>query len=74
MKPDIWVIIWYEWIGQVLQKFKGEVEVRCLEKPFGTCRNLRTLKLKCHSFYQEAYQTSVKPSSKFLKRAYKWVY
>ena len=61
------------WSG--ITKIEGEVEVRCLEKPFGTCREPQDFEAeKCHCFYKKVYRTSVKPSSKFLKCAYKWVY
>ena len=54
----MWFIIWYEgerWIGQVLQKLKDEVEVRCLEKLLPLVENLRTFKLKSVTTFMKKF-------------------
>ena len=78
----MWVIVWYDdgsgkkrWLGQVKQKINGEVEVRCLEKPFGMTQIPQSFEEeKHHCFYSKVYSTSVKPAALFHKRAYMWIY
>ena len=74
----MWVIIWYEeerFLGQVLRKVKGEIEVRCLKKPFGISgepQDFEDEKYNC--FYKKVFKTTVIPKSIYHKRKYRWLY
>ena len=74
----MWVIVRYDderFLGQVLQKVNGQVEVRCLKEAFGICHEPQEFeKERLNCFHWTVYRTSITPKPEFYKRAYRWIY
>ena len=79
VKSRMWVLVFYEqekWLGKVIEKRKGQVRVRSLEKPFGV--NMPQHMEREHEavFYHNVYKANVKPwqSRSGTDRKFLWQY
>ena len=59
-----------KYLGQALSKRKDEVQVHCLEKPWGIRELQQFLRLDNAIFYKEVYASDTTP--KWVEKGRKW--